>query len=220
MFHGGGRKLAGEIRASAPKTKILRQDFSAAYIQRAVEGSLRRLQTDYVDLFFLHDVPLDALGDDELFDVLAEFKRAGQIRHFGVSSNHAAVLESALRRLGVALAQTAISPARPGDLWPALSRLESAGIGVIANQIFNSGKLLAAKDPALQERIERVGQNRQMSAQNILIQFARAQPAVCSVLTGTTNPEHLKRNVNDILSSSVLTVEEIAFLRGATGMIG
>lgn len=219
VLRGGGRKLAGDIRSGAPKTKILRQDFSPQHIRRAVEGSLRRLQTDYVDLFFLHDVPIEALGVDELFDRLGELKRAGKIRHFGVSSNHAAVLESARRRPGVTLAQTAINPARPADLWPVLSRLESAGFGVVANQIFNSGKLLAAKDPVFQERIERVRQNRQMSAQQILIQFAAAQPAVFSVLTGTTNPAHLRQNVEDLLSTSALTMEEIAFLRGATRTI-
>jgi aryl-alcohol dehydrogenase-like predicted oxidoreductase len=210
----GSRRIAGEIRSGAPKMKLLDQDFSAASVKAALEGSLRRLQTDYVDLYFLHDVPLDVLNDDALFSVLDELKRAGKIRQLGVSSNNAAVLERALKRAGVSVAQTAVNPGRPHDLWSALAKLQQAGVGVVANQVFNSGKLLATKDAALQERLSRLQREKQMTGTQILLQFAAAQPAVFSVLTGTTKPEHLKQNAAEISSVSKLTAEEISFLRG------
>jgi aryl-alcohol dehydrogenase-like predicted oxidoreductase len=53
------------------------QDFSAAYLQRAVEGSLRRLRTDYLDLFQLHSPSLEVIersvGRADLFQASEVF---------------------------------------------------------------------------------------------------------------------------------------------------
>lgn len=77
---------------------------SAAYIRRAVDRSLRRLRTDYIDLYQAHrddpDTPLDetAIAFDELI-------KAGKVRAIGASNFSAVRLEAALRtsdRLGVA----------------------------------------------------------------------------------------------------------------------
>ena len=63
----------------------LTQDFSPAYLRQAVEGSLRRLRTDYLDLFQLHSVPLDVVERGEWEPVLDDLKRAGKIRYYGLS---------------------------------------------------------------------------------------------------------------------------------------
>ena len=47
-----------------------RQDFSAAYLERAVEASLRRLHTDYLDLFQLHKPPASELAAGDWFETL------------------------------------------------------------------------------------------------------------------------------------------------------
>src|ERR1035437_7473489 len=41
-----------------------RQDFSPSHIRAALEGSLRRLRTDYIDLYQLHDPPMETLRGD------------------------------------------------------------------------------------------------------------------------------------------------------------
>ena len=60
------------------------QDFSPDYIQKACEASLKRLRTDYIDLYFLHDPGMRALEREALFYTLDTLRREGKIRHFGI----------------------------------------------------------------------------------------------------------------------------------------
>jgi aryl-alcohol dehydrogenase-like predicted oxidoreductase len=63
----------------------LPQDFSARHARFALEQSLKRLGTDYVDIYLLHNPRLWAIESDELFDLLDSFKREGVVRHYGVA---------------------------------------------------------------------------------------------------------------------------------------
>jgi predicted oxidoreductase len=66
-----------------------RYDFSRAHIIRAVEGSLRRLGTDRLDILLLHRP--DALVEpEEVAGAFAELRQSGKVRHFGVSNHNAA----------------------------------------------------------------------------------------------------------------------------------
>jgi aryl-alcohol dehydrogenase-like predicted oxidoreductase len=60
-------------------------DWSPAHARRALEASLRRLQTDYLDLYQLHNPRMDAVESDELFAELEAMKAEGKIRHYGVA---------------------------------------------------------------------------------------------------------------------------------------
>jgi aryl-alcohol dehydrogenase-like predicted oxidoreductase len=60
-------------------------DWSSAYARRACEESLKRLGTDYIDLYQLHNCRIDAVGSDDLFAELESLKAAGKIRHYGVA---------------------------------------------------------------------------------------------------------------------------------------
>ncbi|MEW6636862.1 MAG: aldo/keto reductase [Actinomycetota bacterium] len=61
------------------------QDWSEDFIRFALEQSLRRLGTDYVDFLQLHNAKMDAIENDRLFELLEEFKREGKIRAYGVA---------------------------------------------------------------------------------------------------------------------------------------
>jgi len=63
----------------------LPQDFSTRHVRFALEQSLKRLGTDYVDIYLLHNPRLWAIESDDLFGALEELKRAGKIRHYGVT---------------------------------------------------------------------------------------------------------------------------------------
>lgn len=62
-----------------------RQDFSPDYIRLALEQSLERLQTDYLDVYQLHNPPLKLIERPETYTVLKELKREGRIRAWGLS---------------------------------------------------------------------------------------------------------------------------------------
>jgi aryl-alcohol dehydrogenase-like predicted oxidoreductase len=64
-----------------------RQDFSASGVTRSIEGSLRRLQTDYVDLLQLHNPePADLDGNEALFAELESMRAKGMVRAVGISA--------------------------------------------------------------------------------------------------------------------------------------
>ena len=122
---------------------LLQQDFSAAYLERAINDSLRRLGTDYLDILYLHDIPLMAVRSDAVFEALDRIQSAGKVRYIGVSADDRAALEAALNFPSISVVQTAVHSLRPTSRWPTLSTLADAGIGVVANHIFGSGPALS-----------------------------------------------------------------------------
>src|SRR2546429_5710378 len=60
-------------------------DFSPEYVRFAVEQSLRRLATDYIDLLQLHNPALGLIADPDTYLVLEDLRREGKIRFYGVS---------------------------------------------------------------------------------------------------------------------------------------
>jgi aryl-alcohol dehydrogenase-like predicted oxidoreductase len=72
---------------SGPRSgqRELPQDFSPAFLRRALEESLHRLGTDYVDLYQLHNPRMDAILRDDLFAELDRLRDAGTIRAYGAA---------------------------------------------------------------------------------------------------------------------------------------
>jgi aryl-alcohol dehydrogenase-like predicted oxidoreductase len=63
----------------------LPQDISPKFVRFALEESLRRLQTDCIDIYQLHNARLTQIDDDALFELLESFKAEGKIRMYGVA---------------------------------------------------------------------------------------------------------------------------------------
>ncbi|MFB3816312.1 MAG: aldo/keto reductase [Candidatus Methylomirabilales bacterium] len=61
------------------------QDWSPAFVRRACEESLRRLATDRIDLYQLHNPRIGTLRRDDLFAELTRLKAEGKIRHYGAT---------------------------------------------------------------------------------------------------------------------------------------
>jgi predicted oxidoreductase len=89
-----GIRWAGEPEAASPH----RYDFSAEYIERSCEGSLKRLGVDMLDLYLLHR-PDVLMNPDEIAGAFARLKKQGKVRYFGVSNftpSQVALLQSRL----------------------------------------------------------------------------------------------------------------------------
>ncbi len=100
--HGLSEKLLGQAlekqrHACVIATKVggdfyhgpFHQNFDADYIRFALEKSLERLRTDYIDIYQLHNPPLMLLERGTHYAVLDELKQEGKIRHYGVSVHDA-----------------------------------------------------------------------------------------------------------------------------------
>src|SRR5690625_2927477 len=73
-------------------------DFSKQSILTSVENSLKRLQTDYLDFLFLHDIEFGSFDEviEEGIPALQLLKQQGKIRYFGVSGLPLSIFESVL----------------------------------------------------------------------------------------------------------------------------
>jgi aryl-alcohol dehydrogenase-like predicted oxidoreductase len=60
-------------------------DWSPKFVRFALEQSLKRLETDYIDLWMLHNPRMDAIQQDDLFELLERLKAEGKIRAYGAS---------------------------------------------------------------------------------------------------------------------------------------
>ncbi len=61
--------------------------FAPEYIDDVLHGSLKRLQTDWIDLYQLHNPDVEVIERGEVWEVLEKRKKEGKIRHYGVSIN-------------------------------------------------------------------------------------------------------------------------------------
>ncbi len=59
------------------------QDWSLAFVRKALDESLRRLRTDHIDIYQLHNPKMDAVDSDELWALLEDFRREGKVRAYG-----------------------------------------------------------------------------------------------------------------------------------------
>ncbi|CAI0712679.1 aldo/keto reductase [Serratia ficaria] len=143
-----------------------RQGLSPRYIRQAVEDSLRRLQTDYIDLYQSHDDDRDT----PLADTLAAFDeliKAGKVRAIGASNYQADRLEEALQiseQRGLARYET-LQPeynlyAREGFEKTLAAVTQRHGLGVInffsLASGFLTGKYRSAQDEGKSQRGDRI----------------------------------------------------------------
>lgn len=102
-----------------------RYDFSFEYIVKSVEGILKRLQTDYLDLLLLHR-PDILVEPDEVAKAFDNLCQAGKVRYFGVSNHNAAQIEHLKKSLN--------QPLVVNQLEFNLLHLHLIDEGVITNQ--------------------------------------------------------------------------------------
>jgi aryl-alcohol dehydrogenase-like predicted oxidoreductase len=197
---------------------------SRRYVIRAVESSLRRLRTDWIDLYQLHR-PDELTPIDETLSALDELVRSGKVRYLG-SSNftgwQVAHAEWTARTRGYerfVSAQNEYSWLQrdiEDDLVPAL---EEYGIGLLPYFPLASGLLtgkyrrgeappqgsrIAAwgRESVLTdetfdrlEKLEAFAAERDVSLLDVAIGGLAAQPAVASVIAGATSREQVRANV-------------------------
>src|SRR5881392_2550947 len=77
--------LATKVGVVRGSTGELKKDFSRQHIFHAVDGSLKRLRTDYIDVYQVHNPTIDELRREEIQEAIEMLQDAGKIRFWGVS---------------------------------------------------------------------------------------------------------------------------------------
>ncbi|MBE7169838.1 MAG: aldo/keto reductase [Williamsia sp.] len=174
------------------------------YILSSVEESLRRLQTDYIDLYQLHGGTLEDPIDEtiEAFEIL---KQQGKIRWYGISSIRPSVIREWVSRSHMVsmMMQYSLLDRRPEETC--LPLLQEHQIGVLARGSVASG-LLVNKPPKayLNYTPEQVQQaadairsvsTPQRNAAQTAIRFVLEQPAIAAAVVGIRTGEQLEEAV-------------------------
>lgn len=129
---------------SAAVNKPLVPDSRPETIRKSVEGSLRRLQTDHIDLYFQHRID-PAVAPEEVAGVMADLIQEGKITHWGIS----AADETTIRRAHAVCPLTAIENRYSmmyRDTEEMFPTLEELNIGLMAFSPMANGLLTGAYD--------------------------------------------------------------------------
>jgi aryl-alcohol dehydrogenase-like predicted oxidoreductase len=192
---------------------------SRDYIRWAVEGSLRRLRTDVIDLYQMHE-PDTSTPIETTLDALHELVEEGLVRHIGSSNYSASQIEDAdrvARERGVTrfvAAQNHYSLVErevEDEILPVCERL---GIGMLPFFPLASGLLTGKYERGVEategrlagrevpeerwdrlERLEAYADERGVPLLSVAVGGLAAMPAVASVIAGATKPEQVAANV-------------------------
>jgi len=177
-------------------------DFKPDYIRSAVERSLRRLRTEYIDFYLLHNPPLEVARDGTVLEMLAFLQKSGKIRCYGVSCTGAEPGLAALENAGVRVIEFPLSPFSPSNCEALLAASERRSVGVFANQPFAAGAALGTGETTDGRHgfAELAAAARDLGASpvELLLRFALHRKGVSIVLAGTTSSAHLKENIRAV----------------------
>lgn len=154
-----------------------RFDFSPAHTRLSVERSLQRLETDRIELVLVHSDGNDVaiLSDSGVYETLAELKREGKIRAFGLSGKTVEGGLLALERGDCAM--VTYNLAERGE-QAVLDHAAVHGKGILIKKALASGHaVLAGEDPV-----------------RASFELVFGHPGVTAAIVGTINPQHLAAN--------------------------
>jgi aryl-alcohol dehydrogenase-like predicted oxidoreductase len=243
---GASERLIGEVLEGRRDRVMLATKFgmpmggdtgeprgSRAYVRRSIDGSLQRLRTDRVDLYYYHE-PDGVTPLSETLGALAELAGEGKVRAFGVSNVDAAQLREAADAGGDRLAAVQneynlLDRAAEAEVLPLAREL---GIGFVPYFPLASGLLtgkfrrgeeppagtrLAGRPDRLTDatfdRIEALtafASARGRTLLELAIAGLACQPGVASVIAGAMSPEQVRRNA--AAAEWVLSADDLAAL--------
>jgi aryl-alcohol dehydrogenase-like predicted oxidoreductase len=157
------------------------------HLTRAVENSLRRLETDCIDLYQLHTVDPDVPIEDSV-GALADLQRAGKIRHIGVCNVRVDALARARAIADIATVQNRYSIADRAH-EPVLDACTAEGIGFLPWFPLGAGRLV--DDGRLRAVADRHG----ATPGQIALSWLLGRSPVVMPIPGTSSIEHLEENV-------------------------
>jgi L-galactose dehydrogenase len=181
-------------------------DFSAARVKSSIAESLRRLQTDYVDLLQAHDVEFGDVDQllNETIPALRDVQQSGKARYVGISGYPLQILMSVAKRAPI---DTILSYCRYNllvtDLDDSLAPFaKQNGIGLINASPLHMGLLSGSPvpdwhpAPAIVRRaaaeVLAVCHEQNVDAAKVSISFAAANPCVSTTLVGISTIEQVR----------------------------
>ena len=162
------------------------EDGRLEHLRRAVDGSLKRLRLERIDLYQLH-APDPKVPYADSVGVLAELARAGKIRHLGISNVDALQLEVARRIAPIVSVQNEYNiENRQSD--GVLAACEKAGIAFIPWYPLGAGRALRSA------RVKRIAARLGATPAQVALAWLLARSPVMLPIPGTGSIAHLEEN--------------------------
>lgn len=222
----GVHRIMGEyVRCLSPMVLI-----------QEVENSLKRLQTDYIDVLFIHWPDLN-FGIEGGLQVLADLKKQGKIRAAGVSNFNLEQVKTAVEIADIDCVQPSCNLLDRSNIDNGIMPYcAEHGIGIMTYGSLGGGILTGAfkelpevngkeqrggfykgfdpdnwdKTSAVIETLREIAEKRNVSVGEVSINWTLAQPGVSTALLGSTNPKNVNRNV--VATEWLLTKEELEII--------
>ncbi len=180
-------------------TKVSHEYLRADAFAKSVEESLERLQTDYVDLLFVHWPAIDGTPLAETMGALAKAKRNGKARHIGVANFNIAMTEDALRLCPEPLAVLQAEYHPYLDQSKVLAFCRKAGLAFMAYCPLGRGRLF--QDPVLADIAKAKGKTLAQVALRWSVQQGNIAP-----IPRSANPQHMAESL-DVFNFSLTDAE-------------
>lgn len=211
------------------------QKFDKEFVKYACEQSLRRLGTDYIDLYQAHNIKLADLERDELFETLEQLQFEGKIRHYGVALGPdigwVEEGEYTLTQRQVASAQVIYSIMEQDPAKHFIRLAEENEVGLLSRVPHASNTLTGEFDDGLptfdtddhrahrknewlEEAMRKVARVRFLVQEDTrtmaqsAIQFVLKQPSIISVLPNFTNLSELKEYTSALETPEISDEEQ------------
>jgi aryl-alcohol dehydrogenase-like predicted oxidoreductase len=173
----------GLVRPSAPRWD---PDGRPEHLRRALEGSLKRLRLERIDLYQLH-APDPKVPFAESFGALAAMQKAGKIRHLGLSNVSVAQLEQARDIAPVVSVQNSYNLDNRSS-EPVLRACERLGIAFLPWYPLAAGAALRSA------KVKRVAEKRNATPAQVCIAWLLAKSPAMLPIPGTGSLAHLEEN--------------------------
>jgi pyridoxine 4-dehydrogenase len=164
------------------------------HLRKALDGSLRRLRVERIDLWQLHRIDPD-VSDDAQFETLAEFVREGKVRHVGLSNVDVDEIHRAERHVSVASVQNRYNVF--DRRWDSVvDYCERRRMAFIPWFPLGAGSLHSnVHEERAKERIEQVARKHEATVMQVALAWLLDRSSAMLVIPGTSRVNHLEEDV-------------------------
>ncbi|QBK25773.1 aldo/keto reductase [Ureibacillus thermophilus] len=200
-------------------------DASKEHIEEGIKDSLRRLKTDYIDLYQLHGGTIDDPWDD-IIETFEKLKQEGLIREYGISSIRPNVFQPFFEKSnGISnMMQYSIFDRRPEEFFPFFEEKKvsvvtrgSIAQGLLTNEwkrrVEKINSYLNYSKEELVSILEKI-EKEFGSVHKAAIAFNLSQPAVASIVVGARTKEQLLTNIKAYEEAQ--TIQGLSFIQTIT----
>lgn len=185
-------------KGALPEERALR-----TLMKRSLNDSLSALQTDYVDVYMLHDAHTDILEHPVVLDELTNNRKVGKVRVLGVSTYNVEETRNAIESGVWDVIQLAYNmmDQRQGELF---SLAEKNGVGIVVRSVLFKG-ILTDRGRGLHSELKAIEEHRDLyykllgegipTLSDLATKFVLSQKEVSSVLVGIDKPQYLESAV-------------------------